>query len=103
MLRSQSWDPHTLTPVDLPADVVPGRGPTGTERARLRSLLVGGADRIEGWLEALDAPGEDFTQALARLGVQAGFEEMFGRTMAELGSLRGTAAMNHPQGMVGTC
>lgn len=103
VLRSQAWDAAAHAGVDLPVDsALPGRGPNPTERTRLRSLIIGGVDRLEEWLERLDTGGEDFTVALERLGVQRGFDDLFARTLAEMGSLAGTA-VNDPIGMVGTC
>lgn len=100
VLQSQVWDPEQGTGVDLVLtsdDVAKGlkSSPVNqTEQTRLRSLLVGGAANIEQWLAVLgkqldgDADvGADVESILERLGVQEGFDELFSRTLQELGGM----------------
>jgi len=53
---------------------------------------------MEEWLEGLSTEG--YGDALERLGLQQGFDDLFSRTLSEMGGL-GEAA-NNPNGMVGT-
>ncbi|KAL6308639.1 hypothetical protein BKA93DRAFT_522637 [Sparassis latifolia] len=105
VLRCQTWDPDASQGVDivLPADTVLRSTPTSqTERARLRSMLIAGTDRMEEWLAQLDTEAEDFQLTLERLGLQQGFDDLFAGTLNEMGSLAGST-VNDPQGMEGTC
>lgn len=100
VLRSQAWDTDTCVGVD--AELPEGArasAPTQTERTRLRSLLLGGTDGLEEWMEKLDTEGQGFELALQRVGLEQSFNELFAGTLAEMGSLSGT----DPQGMEGTC
>ncbi|KAL7282898.1 hypothetical protein ACG7TL_002313 [Trametes sanguinea] len=104
VLRGQAWDPEECRGVDveLPADArcTPM---SQTERTRLRSLLISGSDSLEEWLEGLDTTGEGSVEiTLQRLGLEQAFNELFSATLAEMGSL-GSAEVNDPSGMVGTC
>lgn len=115
VLRSQVWDTEAKEGVDLILDVNTGQEepttppnlkstpPTQTERTRLRSLLIGGTAKMEEWLVGLDASGQDadYETVLESLGLQQGFDDLFSRTLAEMGSLG--AAVNRPEGMEGTC
>ncbi|RPD69101.1 hypothetical protein L226DRAFT_472322 [Lentinus tigrinus ALCF2SS1-7] len=100
VLRAQAWDADASIGVDaeLPdgARVSPM---SQTERTRLRSLLLGGTDAIEEWMEKLDTQGEGFDIALQRVGLEQSFNDLFSETLAEMGSLAG----QDPQGMIGTC
>lgn len=110
VLQSQVWDPNLKTSVDL---VVPAEHLTDkekkmhstpmsqTERTRLRSLLVTGTAQLEEWLTGLETGGEDYRGALERVGLQQSFDDLFERTLAEMGGLAGP--MNDPIGMEGTC
>ena len=122
VLRSQLWDTEAKEGVDLIitqdeagaqgldsfARIMRSTPISQTERARLRSLLIGGTARMEEWLVDL-VPIEVATtfnrgnleDALERLGLQQGFDDLFSGTLAEMGSLGGS--VNNPQGMEGTC
>lgn len=103
-LRSQRWDPVERTGLDvvLPADAHLHSTPMSqTERTRLRSLLIAGTGTMEEWLVELDTGGLDYELELERLGLQQGFEDLFSRTLAEMGSFEGL--VNDPIGMEGTC
>lgn len=122
VLRSQLWDTEVKEGVDLiiTQDEAGAQGldsfprnirstpMSQTERARLRSLLIGGTARMEEWLVDL-VPVEvaatlnrgDLEDTLERLGLQQGFDDLFSGTLAEMGSLGGS--VNNPQGMEGTC
>ena len=59
-----------------------------TDRTRLRSLLITGSDRLEDWMEGLHVEGAaDLETALELLGLREGFEELFLRTLTEMGEL----------------
>ncbi|KAJ3480385.1 hypothetical protein NLI96_g8382 [Meripilus lineatus] len=116
VLRSQTWDTETAQGVDLIIDqegaaATPNIRSTPmnqTERARLRSLLIGGTARMEEWLVNLGSPSttaetdsEGLDDMLERLGLQQGFDDLFSGTLSEMGSLGGS--VNNPEGMEGTC
>jgi hypothetical protein len=108
VLQAQVWHPDT-GPADLVVDaeaVASGTKSspvTQTERTRLRSLLIGGSASLEEWLGGArptpatideededddddDAgPLNDVQNMLEELGVQDGFDELFWRTLQELG------------------
>lgn len=105
VLQSQIWDPRTGEPKDLevPADNVvadPKLKSTPmnqTERTRLRSLLVSGTTALEEWLGRLETEGtEEYQGALERLGLQQGFDDLFARTLDEMGALGGSVLMPEP-------
>ncbi|KAJ7778825.1 hypothetical protein DFH07DRAFT_796134 [Mycena maculata] len=109
VLQAQTWDPE-----NGPADLVIGADEaaagtksspiTQTERTRLKSLLLGGSATLEEWLggeaprpstiieededEDME-PVADVEGMLERLGVQDGFDQLFWRTLQELGALSG--------------
>ncbi|KAF8129267.1 hypothetical protein EV363DRAFT_1338424, partial [Boletus edulis] len=95
VLNSQVWDPSLGTGVNLviPVDVMeldrPIRStPTSeTERTRLHSLLVTGTAGLEEWLSTLSTPAEDYQLALERAGFMQGFDDLFSKTLAEMGGL----------------
>lgn len=59
-----------------------------TDRTRLRSLVIMGSDRLEDWMEGLHVEGAaDVESALDLLGLREGFEELFLRTLTEMGEL----------------
>jgi hypothetical protein len=117
VLQAQVWDPVTGTGIDLIIDArdaaagVRSSPVTQTERTRLKSLLVGGAASLEEWLAGLtdtvagdgdgDGEEEDVESMLGRLGVQDGFDELFSRTLDEIGGLGGLVV--DPVGLVGRC
>ena len=72
-----------------------------TERTRLRSLLVTGTAQLEEWLAGADQDGLEGEGILERAGLQQGFDDLFERTLGEMGALAG--AINDPVGMEGTC
>ncbi|KAF8191656.1 hypothetical protein K438DRAFT_1591069 [Mycena galopus ATCC 62051] len=108
VLQAQVWDPEN-GPTDLVIDAeaaatgTKSSPVTQTERTRLRSLLIGGSATLEEWLagagpapdtipeededeDADDAgPLNDVQDMLEKLGVQDGFDELFFRTLQELG------------------
>ncbi|KAF7353859.1 hypothetical protein MVEN_01071600 [Mycena venus] len=109
ILQAQVWDPEN-GPADLVIDAedaatgTRSSPVTQTERTRLRSLLIGGSATLEEWLagaappppdtiheededeDADDAgPLNDVQDMLEELGVQDGFNELFWRTLQELG------------------
>lgn len=112
VLQAQVWDPENGA-ADLVIDAEAAAAGTKsspisqTERTRLRSLLIGGSATLEEWLgdggpqkntiieedeedEDEDAsPVADVQGMLERLGVQDGFDELFWRTLQELGGLGG--------------
>ncbi|TFY68436.1 hypothetical protein EVG20_g3563 [Dentipellis fragilis] len=105
VLRAQAWDPleHRGVPLNsladadnttslAPAEPLSACVPSQTERARLRSLLVTGTSALEEWLASYAPPEdvtEDYGEALARMGLQQGFDELFMGTLGEIGVLRG--------------
>jgi len=105
VLKSQVWDPISRTGADVVVESgVPLRSSpmSQTERTRLYSLLVGGEASLEEWLVGTDADGEeDMRAVLQRGGVQEGFDDLFSRTLVELGALVG--AVSDPADMVVTC
>lgn len=100
VLRSQAWDTDVSVGVDVELAEGARASPVSqTERTRLRSLLLGGTDALEEWMERLDTRGEAFEIALQRVGLEQSFNELFSGTLAEMGSLSGTDS----HGMEGTC
>ena len=102
VLRAQAWDADACIGVDTELPEGARASPVSqTERTRLRSLLLGGTDALEEWLERLDTQGEPFEVALERVGLEQAFDELFAGTLAEMGALAGS----DPQGMTleGTC
>ncbi|RDX47437.1 hypothetical protein OH76DRAFT_1406029 [Lentinus brumalis] len=100
VLRGQAWDADASAGVDaeLPDGARASRM-SQTERTRLRSLLLGGTDAIEEWMEKLDTQGLGFEVVLQRVGLEQSFNDLFSETLSEMGSLAG----ENPQGMIGTC
>ncbi|KAI0314896.1 hypothetical protein OF83DRAFT_1165022 [Amylostereum chailletii] len=93
VLRQQSWDTARNEGVELvlPAEAgMKSSPPNMTDRTRLRSLLVTGTERLETWLEALNTETEDYGEVLTRLGLQQAFDELFSRTLGEMGAFGGT-------------
>jgi len=104
VLRAQAWDPDARTGVDpvLPPGAPAHATPMNqTERTRLRSMLITGTGRMEEWLEGLDVSGQSYELTLEALGLQQEFDELFSKTLSEMGTLHGND--NDPQGMQGTC
>ncbi|KLO06100.1 hypothetical protein SCHPADRAFT_838502 [Schizopora paradoxa] len=104
VLRSQAWDPDERDGVDLEIPTFStesnGNSPTSnttslsrtvsqTDRARLRSIFVTGTSNLEEWLEkGLVVEGaDDLESALEKLGLQQAFDELFERTLGEMGYL----------------
>ncbi|KAL0947726.1 hypothetical protein HGRIS_013811 [Hohenbuehelia grisea] len=99
VLQSQVWDPESgagtdlVVPVDDAAAGVRSSPVSQTERTRLKSLLLGAAANLEEWLAGMnageggDAAAEDLEGALARLGLQESFDDLFWRTLQDLGAL----------------
>ncbi|KAJ7145010.1 hypothetical protein C8R43DRAFT_1108830 [Mycena crocata] len=107
VLQAQVWDAEN-GPADLVIDAeaaatgMKSSPVSQTERTRLRSLLIGGSATLEEWLAAGEStphtiieededetasPMGDVENVLERLGVQDGFDELFFRTLQELGAL----------------
>ncbi|KAI1791580.1 hypothetical protein LXA43DRAFT_1140102 [Ganoderma leucocontextum] len=96
VLRAQAWDSSHSCAVDaLVPESARASRPSQTERTRLRSLLIGGTDALEEWVEKVNVGGQ------GRAEIEQAFNELFAGTLAEMGSL--TGAMNDPRGMEGTC
>jgi hypothetical protein len=98
VLQSQVWDSKEGAGTDLLIDTEEAAGGmksspvTQTESTRLRSLLVGGAASLEEWLESCNPEQDEdngVESMLQRLGLQAGFDELFARTLDYLGGLGG--------------
>ena len=115
VLRGQAWDPashsgvdvshsdHSESGADAETQSVGGASSVSqTDRTRLRSILVGGTDRMEEWLADIDTTDQNFQAALETMGLQMGFNDLFSRTLAVMGSLDGSMSMD-PQGMAETC
>lgn len=105
VLQSQIWDPKTGATSDLevPADSViahPDIKSTPmnqTERTRLRSLVVSGTTSLEEWLGEMKTEGDEgYQEVLERLGLQQGFDDVFARTLEELGALGGSFVIPQP-------
>lgn len=109
VLNSQVWDPSSGAGVDLviPVDMIEPNRPirstpvSQTERTRLRSLLVTGTAGLEEWLSRLETSGGDYQLALERAGFMQGLDDLFSKTLAEMGSL--SEPLIDPVGMKGTC
>jgi hypothetical protein len=114
VLDSQIWDPNSKAAVDLLVSVddlannndnnsqrIHSTPMNQTERTRLKSLLVTGTAQLEEWLTGLEDSSEDAEGALERAGLQQLFDDLFERTLAEMGGL--TGPINDPAGMEGTC
>jgi hypothetical protein len=111
VLDSQIWNPNSKAAVDLivtagnltdsNSNRIHSTPMNQTERTRLRSLLVTGTAQLEEWLTGITNEGEEYQGALERAGLQQKFEDLFMRTLAEMGGLAG--AINDPTGMEGTC
>ncbi|KAJ6567138.1 hypothetical protein B0H19DRAFT_1139609 [Mycena capillaripes] len=106
VLQAQVWNPES-GPADLVIEAeaaatgTRSSPVTQTERTRLRSLLIGGSATLEEWLGEARAqpdtiheedededdagPLNDVQNRLEELGVQDGFDELFWRTLQELG------------------
>lgn len=92
------WDPVEGVGVDLVVDLdadgmdveavrkVKSSPVNETEKTRLRSLLLGGVETLEEWL---DAEGEGATSVLEGMGLKEQFNEVFSRSMDELGGFEG--------------
>ena len=96
VLRSQVWVPPTKGGADLTLDtesdtgVSAGSPMSQTERTRLRSLLVAGEATLEVWLAGVDTEEVDLETTFERLGVQDKLDNIFSRTLQEVGGLGGT-------------
>lgn len=83
VLRSQGWDSTAESGVSvrLP-DETPSTSLSQTERTRLKSMLVAGAEMLEEWVEALQTQ-LDLEATRARL------DDLFSGVLTEMGFLRG--------------
>lgn len=57
---------------------------------------------MEEWLADIDATDQNFQAALETMGLQMGFNDLFARTLGEMGSLDGSMPLD-PQRMAQTC
>ncbi len=95
VLQSQVWDPKEGLGVDLVIDVdsvaagVKSSPLSQTERTRLRSLLLGGVETLEEWLFGWESDDDSSGNILEATGLQTPFDEVFSRTLDELGWLGG--------------
>jgi len=95
VLNSQVWDPSSGTGANLIISVdmmeldrpIRSTPMSQTERTRLHSLLVTGTAGLEEWLSTLSTPAEDYLLALERTGYMQGFDDLFSKTLAEMGGL----------------
>ena len=108
VLQSQIWNPLLGEAVDfvipaqqLSSSKIHSTPMSQTERTRLRSLLVTGTSQLEEWLASIGTGSEELHEAFSRMGLQQAFDDLFSRTMAELGGLSGP--LNDLSGMEGTC
>jgi hypothetical protein len=92
VLRREPWDASLRSGVEMPEvhSPLPAKPMTQTERARLRSVIISGTDRLEEWLSGQDVDREEFVEALETMGVRQRFDDLFVRTLGEMGSLHGT-------------
>lgn len=67
-----------------------------TDRTRLRSILISGTDRMEEWLADIDTTDQTFQAALEAMGLQMVFNDLFSRTLSEMGSLDGSIDARRP-------
>ncbi|KAJ7494355.1 hypothetical protein B0H11DRAFT_2156154 [Mycena galericulata] len=110
VLQAQIWDPENgatdlVISTEQAAAGTKSSPVTQTESTRLRSLLISGSTALEEWLggetprnntiveedeedEDME-PVDDVEDMLGRLGVQDGFDQLFWRTLQELGALHG--------------
>ena len=90
VLRSQGWDSvaRSRISIQLPDGARSG-SVSQTDRTRLKSMLVAGAEMLEEWVELLRAQlGDEETQDIeTTLGGQ--LEDLFSGTLTEMGFLRG--------------
>ena len=115
VLLGQAWDPASHSGVDVShprpstdgADT-PDAGNVGsapsvsqTDHTRLRSILIGGTDRMEEWMADIDTADQNFQAALETMGLQMGFNDLFSRTLGQMGSLDGSMPIDS-QGMTET-
>ncbi|TDL18510.1 hypothetical protein BD410DRAFT_753222 [Rickenella mellea] len=93
VLHAQAWDAEMLTGVDIvvPVDSAFTTKPSPvsqTDRTRLRSILSIGTERLEEWLEDIPVNGAvDLPSALDTLGIKKYFDDIFSRTLTELGEI----------------
>ncbi|KAF9650883.1 hypothetical protein BDM02DRAFT_3092285 [Thelephora ganbajun] len=90
VLRSQGWDSAVRSgiSVQLPNGTRPP-SLSQTECTRLKSMLVAGTEMLEEWVELLQTqPGEGETWD-SEITQGGRLEDLFSRTLAEMGFLRG--------------
>jgi hypothetical protein len=90
-LKGQGWDVSSSEAHDV---LLPqgkwSRPMSTTERARLRSLIIGGTNNLEEWLANSAKAEESLEGALVRMGLERFvFEDLFVNTLAEMGALGG--------------
>ena len=88
VLRSQVWDPASQEAIDLPVDTgmnTSSLAVSQTDRTRLRSLLVGGLGVLEEWYGTANADKGNLEEAFGGLKVQDGLDDLFSRTLEEIG------------------
>jgi hypothetical protein len=90
VLRGQRWDaPESQAYEIVLPEGTHSRPMSTTERARLRSLIIGGTSTLEEWLSNGGDATEDLAGALERMGLEQGFDDLFVNTLAEMGALGG--------------
>lgn len=87
---------------DDASENLPSRVVSQTDRTRLRSMIVAFSSALEEWLDAGltvrsdgtsgDGATLDLETALERLGLEERFNDMFLRTLREMGNLTGDEA-----------
>ncbi|KAH9930850.1 uncharacterized protein B0H18DRAFT_872669 [Fomitopsis serialis] len=103
VLWGQAWDSVAHAGVDCrPGQCRRDAVRNQTDRTRLRSILIGGTNRMEEWLADIDATDQNFQAALETMGLQMGFNDLFARTLGEMGSLDGSMPVD-PHRMAETC
>lgn len=87
VLRGDVWDSKSRSelPVSAPAASTRATLPNPTERTRLRSLLLGGKDAIDEWMQGLEAHGNE--EALKKLTACEAVEELFSNALDEMGAV----------------
>jgi hypothetical protein len=97
VLKGQAWDAQESRAYDvLLANGQSSKAMSTTERARLRSLIIGGTNHLEEWLSTSTDAQEDLEAALERMGLERGFEDLFVNTLAEMGALGGVGVSLDP-------
>ena len=94
VLQSQIWDPKEGVGTELGEEALNGTKSSPlnqTEKTRLRSLLLGGVETFEEWVYggADGTSQEQRDDTLESMGLHQAFDQVFSRTLDELGGLGG--------------